>query len=100
MDDSAENVRIIQADSISWRHDLTARAAHVTVDNINSLISDAGFGGAEPECHNGQPIAGGGAPNPGGRDAQTETADADDAGRQAGSVSEPSGTPPRAGRIA
>jgi hypothetical protein len=45
MDGSEANIRDIQADAISWRHELDARRAFVTRDNINGLLRDAGFTG-------------------------------------------------------
>jgi hypothetical protein len=45
IDGSGENVDYIRQDPISWRHDLTAVFAFVTRDNINSIISGAGFEG-------------------------------------------------------
>ncbi len=45
IDGSAAHVRGIQSDDISWRHDLTARHAFVTRDNINALLEQAGFTG-------------------------------------------------------
>ncbi|HEX4450479.1 MAG TPA: hypothetical protein VH143_06380 [Kofleriaceae bacterium] len=45
IDGSAAHVRSIESDDISWRHDLTARHAFVTRDNINKLLEQAGFTG-------------------------------------------------------
>jgi len=45
IDGSEAHVRTIREDDVSWRHDLTARCAFVTRDNINALISEAGFMG-------------------------------------------------------
>jgi hypothetical protein len=45
MDSSEAYIRQAQADGIHWRHDLTARAAFVTADNVNELIASAGFSG-------------------------------------------------------
>jgi hypothetical protein len=38
-------VAVAQNDEISWRHDLKSKAAFITKDNINALISDAGYTG-------------------------------------------------------
>jgi len=35
----------VKRDGLAWRYDLTVRAAFITRENINDLISDAGFGG-------------------------------------------------------
>ncbi len=40
MDGSSQNVEAIKSDSISWRYDLTALAAFITRDNVNSLIGE------------------------------------------------------------
>jgi hypothetical protein len=45
MDGSEANIRAIKDDAISWRHELDARCAFVTRDNINDLLKDAGFVG-------------------------------------------------------
>jgi hypothetical protein len=45
IDGSADYVAAIQADDISWRHDLTGVAHFITRENINSIIRDAGFAG-------------------------------------------------------
>jgi hypothetical protein len=45
IDGSEANVNTIKADALSWRHDLDARCAFVTRENINTLIGDAGFRG-------------------------------------------------------
>ncbi|MBI4568714.1 MAG: hypothetical protein HY719_09990 [Planctomycetes bacterium] len=45
MDGGEENVAAVRAAEFFWRHDLTARAAFITRDNINHLIASAGFGG-------------------------------------------------------
>lgn len=45
IDGSEEHVDFIRRDRISWRHDLTAVASFITRENINSLISRAGFSG-------------------------------------------------------
>jgi hypothetical protein len=38
-------VKAIRSDGLAWRYDLTARSAFITRENINELISGAGFGG-------------------------------------------------------
>lgn len=45
IDGSQEHIDFIRRDPISWRHDLTAIASFITRDNINAIISDAGFAG-------------------------------------------------------
>ncbi|MBL0919580.1 MAG: hypothetical protein IBJ14_12840 [Hydrogenophaga sp.] len=45
IDGSETHVDFIHRDQISWRHDLTAVASFITRDNINSIISGAGFTG-------------------------------------------------------
>jgi hypothetical protein len=45
MDGSAENVRRIRQDPISWRHDLRAEQAFVTRENINELLAQQGIAG-------------------------------------------------------
>jgi len=45
MDAGERCIDYITRDEIYWRHTLTARQAFVTRDNINDLISGAGFGG-------------------------------------------------------
>jgi hypothetical protein len=45
LDGSERNIALIKAEPTYWKHDLTARSAFVTADNIDHLISDAGFGG-------------------------------------------------------
>jgi hypothetical protein len=45
IDGSEENIAFVRSDPISWRHDLKAKAAFVTRENINELISSAGIGG-------------------------------------------------------
>jgi hypothetical protein len=39
------HVDFIRRDAISWRHDLTAVASFITRENVNSIISGAGFRG-------------------------------------------------------
>ncbi len=43
MDASDANVESIRRDEISWRHDLQARAAFVTRENVDGLVASAGF---------------------------------------------------------
>jgi hypothetical protein len=45
MDCSLENMNSLSRTDIRWRHDLTAVAAFVEPDNINSLISGNGYAG-------------------------------------------------------
>lgn len=45
MDGSAEHVSDIQRQNIYWRYDLTAKSAFIDRDNVNELISTAGFNG-------------------------------------------------------
>jgi hypothetical protein len=45
MDGSQKNMDTAKRRSNFWRHDLTAVTAFIDRDNINSLISDAGFAG-------------------------------------------------------
>jgi hypothetical protein len=43
IDGSEAHVDFIRRDRISWRHDLTAIASFITRENVNSIISGAGF---------------------------------------------------------
>lgn len=45
LDGSAEHIAEIERDNISWRHDLRARQAFVTRENIDALLTDNGFAG-------------------------------------------------------
>jgi hypothetical protein len=45
MDGSKKNIRLLRAQDIYWRHDLTAVAAWITADNINSLLERNAFTG-------------------------------------------------------
>ena len=45
LDASEDNVRAIKDDDVSWRHELDARCAFITRDNINSLLENAGYTG-------------------------------------------------------
>lgn len=45
IDSSQENIAFIKNDEIYWRHDLTAIFALVTAENINPILSKAGFEG-------------------------------------------------------
>jgi hypothetical protein len=43
MDGSSENISYIKNDEIYWQYDLQAKHAFIDVDNVNDLISCAGF---------------------------------------------------------
>jgi len=45
LDASSAHIADIEAQDVSWRHDLTAKRAFIDRSNINDLIADAGFGG-------------------------------------------------------
>jgi hypothetical protein len=45
MDGSESNMQFVQNSSYYWKHDLTAKAAFIDAENINDLISSAGFSG-------------------------------------------------------
>jgi hypothetical protein len=45
MDGDPAVVKAVESDGLAWRYDLTARPAFITRENINGLISGAGFGG-------------------------------------------------------
>jgi hypothetical protein len=45
MDGSPAVVATVKEDNLNWKHDLTVRAAFITRENINDLISSAGFRG-------------------------------------------------------
>lgn len=45
MDSSSKNIEFIQKDEIYWRHDLIAKAAFVSAENINTLIEEEGISG-------------------------------------------------------
>ena len=45
IDGSESHMRNLRKEALYWRHDLTAVNAFVTVENINKLITDAGFAG-------------------------------------------------------
>jgi len=45
MDSSEKNIEQIKNEDIYWKYDLTAKAAFITAENINQLITDAGFTG-------------------------------------------------------
>lgn len=45
MDGSERNMTALRSDPLHWRYDVTARAAFITRDNINSLLREAGFEG-------------------------------------------------------
>lgn len=46
MDGSSSNIERIHATPWFWRHDLTAHAAFITVENINELLASAGVQGS------------------------------------------------------
>jgi len=45
MDSSESNIKEVKNEDIYWKYDLTAKAAFITRENINQLITDAGFEG-------------------------------------------------------
>lgn len=45
MDGGPAVVSSVKGDNLAWRYDLTARSAFITRENINELISSAGFSG-------------------------------------------------------
>ncbi len=45
MDGSEKNINYITKDEISWRHDLKAKSAFITAENINALILNEGISG-------------------------------------------------------
>lgn len=45
MDGSEKQIDFIKKDSIYWKYDLTAKAAFITVENINELIKENGITG-------------------------------------------------------
>jgi hypothetical protein len=45
LDGDEKNIAAIKSEPDYWRHDLTAKSAFITVDNIDALIREAGFGG-------------------------------------------------------
>lgn len=45
IDGSTAHIQQVQQEEIYWKYDLTAVAAFITRDNINTLIEQAGFGG-------------------------------------------------------
>jgi hypothetical protein len=45
MDDGSEALASVKADGLYWKYDLTAKQAFITRDNINDLITSAGFSG-------------------------------------------------------
>src|SRR5258708_15120909 len=44
-DGSQANISALRSERVFWMHDLTARAAFVSAENINSLIEECGFKG-------------------------------------------------------
>ncbi|HXP34755.1 MAG TPA: hypothetical protein VN827_04345 [Chthoniobacterales bacterium] len=45
MDGDKDSIRYVKKDDISWRHTLAARCAFIHRDNINDLLTEAGFTG-------------------------------------------------------
>jgi hypothetical protein len=45
MDDGSEALASVKADGLYWKYDLTVKQAFITRDNINDLITSAGFSG-------------------------------------------------------
>lgn len=45
MDGSEENMDFVRKSPLFWQYDLTAKTAFITAENINDLISQAGFSG-------------------------------------------------------
>jgi hypothetical protein len=45
MDGSADYMNSLRQDALYWRHDLTAAATFITVENINQVITGNGFAG-------------------------------------------------------
>lgn len=45
LDCDEANIETIRCDEVSWRHDLMARQAHITRDNINTIIAECGYTG-------------------------------------------------------
>jgi hypothetical protein len=45
MDGSEANMAALRQTAAHWMYDLTAKTAFITVENINQLITEAGFGG-------------------------------------------------------
>jgi hypothetical protein len=45
MDGDKDSIHYIKKDDISWRHTLAARCVFITRDNINDLLTEAGFTG-------------------------------------------------------
>src|SRR5207302_5091937 len=45
MDGDAANIDAVKTSALYWRHDLTAKAAFIDRDNVDRLISSAGFSG-------------------------------------------------------
>ncbi|HVO99175.1 MAG TPA: hypothetical protein VMT15_13965 [Bryobacteraceae bacterium] len=45
IDESESNMAVVREHAISWRHELIAKAAFITAENINQLFLDAGFSG-------------------------------------------------------
>ncbi len=51
MDSSPENIRAIQSDWYYWRHDLTAKQAFITAENVNGLIAEEAMEGGVGILH-------------------------------------------------
>jgi len=45
MNGSERYMAALKPSWLSWMHDLTAKAAFVSTENVNALIQDAGFAG-------------------------------------------------------
>ncbi|CAN5918906.1 hypothetical protein BH11MYX2_BH11MYX2_15120 [soil metagenome] len=45
LDGSEQHIATIREDDISWRHELDAKCAFITRENINQLLSDSGYSG-------------------------------------------------------
>ena len=45
MDGSELNIQRLRASKLHWMHDLTAKSAFITAENINALIEEVGFAG-------------------------------------------------------
>lgn len=45
LDGSDSNIRHVQSETLYWMHDLVAKPAFITAENINELITNSGFAG-------------------------------------------------------
>lgn len=45
LDASVKNIEAIKDDELFWRHDITAKSAFITKENINEIISQCGYAG-------------------------------------------------------